>query len=369
MILSKNRINRSTSKRAFQCWWEFLSLKKLSGPNSQRLGRISCGTSESPHSECPKIPSKYLKLICVVILIAILHGCQAGNQPKLELANELPETEVNSLGMNFHLIRPSQGHDTMLGTSQQKPIQWEGAAFRPFYVGIHEVTIAQFRTFVEATGYLTDAETDEIRGGLGLVNKVPTQDEPFSWRETGFSQSDQHPVVNVSWNDAQAFVEWLSEKEGRTYRLPTEAEWEFACRGGVYAQFSHGDDPEQLFLVANIADRSFAAEFPQMKGPTQSTDGHAFTAPVGTFAPNPYGLFDMHGNVSEWCSDWWRPVQSRDISNPSRPRNGSFKVYRGGSWLSYPWQATVAHRQFVSPSLRDYTIGFRVVLEPARKSP
>jgi len=320
-------------------------------------------------AECWKIPTKSVNLIGLVISMMLLFGCQSGSDPEFDQSADLPETEMNSLGMTFHLMRPGHGPSTRLGETPRKTSHSSSVAFRPFYVGIHEVTIAQFRTFVEATGYLTDAETDEIRGGLGLVNKVPTQDEPFSWRETGFSQSDQHPVVNVSWNDAQAFVEWLSEKEGRTYRLPTEAEWEFACRGGVYAQFSHGDDPEQLFLVANIADRSFAAEFPQMKGPTQSTDGYAFTAPVGTFAPNPYGLFDMHGNVSEWCSDWWRPVESRDISNPSRPRNGSFKVYRGGSWLSYPWQATVSHRQFVSPSLRDYTIGFRVVLEPARQSP
>lgn len=317
----------------------------------------------------PGVPNIHTKCVysisfSLAVAIALALGCLAENEPDFELGS-LVDSEVNSLGMTFQLIRPGQGPPEKPGPTQQATSQ--AAVFRPYFVRIHEVTIAQFRAFVDATGHRTDAESDEIRGGLGLVNKVPTQDKPFSWQETGFPQSDQHPVVNVSWNDAQAFVDWLSKNEGRTYRLPTEAEWEFACRAGRYSRFSNGDDPEQLFLIANLADRSFAAEFPQMKGPTQSNDGHAFTAPVGTFAPNQYGLFDMHGNVSEWCSDWWRPVANRDIGNPSGPPTGSFKVFRGGSWLSYPWQATIESRQFISPNLRDYTIGFRVVLEPAAK--
>jgi formylglycine-generating enzyme len=270
--------------------------------------------------------------------------------------------------MEFRLIRPDLAHGPTTGSASDAESAPNLTSFSPFYLGTYEVTISQFRAFVEATEHLTDAETDEIRGGVGLVNKVPMQDTPFSWRETGFPQSDQHPVVNVSWHDAQAFVEWLSKEENRHYRLPTEAEWEFACLAGAKTPFSNGDDPEQLFKIANLADQSFAAEFPNMQGPTKANDGHAFTAPVGSFAPNGFGLHDLHGNVLEWCSDWWRPEPNLDLNNRSGPNSGSFKVFRGGSWLSYPWQATAQTRQFISPGLRDYTIGFRVVLEPAQKS-
>jgi sulfatase modifying factor 1 len=318
--------------------------------------------------ESREIRTKYLYFQVVGVLIAVALGCQVGSTPVDGLGQSLAVSETNSLGMEFCLIQPQKDRETSPDSKTASEGSDSTLALRPFYLGVHEVTMAQFRTFVEESGYLTDAESDEIRGGLGLVNKVPTQDKPFSWRETGFLQSDQHPVVNVSWNDAQAFVEWLSEKEGRCYRLPTEAEWEFACSAGANTPFSNGDDPDQLFLIANIADRSFAAEFPNMKGPTQSNDGFPFTAPVGSFAPNVHGLFDMHGNVSEWCSNWWSPAGKRDISNPFGPRTGSFKVFRGGSWLSYSWQATVQTRQYISPSLRDYTIGFRVLLEPLRQS-
>jgi len=105
---------------------------------------------------------------------------------------------------------------------------------RSFYLGIHEVTIAQFRRFVDDTKYKTEAEKDEL-GGLGW-NEAEGKfkvDPKYTWRNSGFKQEDSHPVVNVSWNDAEAFCAWLSKKEGQAYRLPTEAEWEYACRAGT----------------------------------------------------------------------------------------------------------------------------------------
>jgi sulfatase modifying factor 1 len=324
--------------------------------------------SEFLLQEYQEIRTSYPTRLIVVVMTLLSVGCQTEDHKVNDLGQNLVFSETNSLGMEFRLIRPDHDPRTTSVSNKSDESTSADIDFRPIYFGIHEVTIAQFRAFVEATEHLTDAESDEIRGGVGLVNKVPTQDTPFSWRETGFPQSDQHPVVNVSWNDAQAFVEWLSEKEARHYRLPTEAEWEYACLAGAKTAFSHGDDPEQLFQIANLADQSFAAEFPNMKGPTKANDGHAFTAPVGNFAPNGFGLHDMHGNVFEWCNDWWAPEPNRDLNNRSGPRSGSFKVFRGGSWLSYPWQATAQTRQFISPGLRDYTIGFRVVLEPARQA-
>ena len=129
--------------------------------------------------------------------------------------------------------------------------------------------------------------------------------EKYSWRNTGFEQTDEHPVVNVSWNDAVAFCKWLSKKEGKTYRLPTEAEWEYACRAGTTTRYYSGDDPETLAKVGNVADAALKAKFPDWKYTIKASDGYVFTAPVGKFKPNAFGLYDMHGNAWQWCADWY----------------------------------------------------------------
>ena len=119
---------------------------------------------------------------------------------------------------------------------------------RPFYFGKFEVTVGQFRKFVEAAGYKTEAETDG-QGGWGydpVTGKCNGRELRFNWKNTGFPQTDEHPVLNVTWNDAVAFCRWLSKKEGTTYRLPTEAEWEYACRAGTTTRYNNGDDPDEL---------------------------------------------------------------------------------------------------------------------------
>src|SRR5262249_10455549 len=137
----------------------------------------------------------------------------------------------------------------------------------------------------------------------------------YSWRNPGFAQTDEHPVVNVSWNDAQAFCDWLSQKEGKKYRLPTEAEWEYGCRANTRTRFHGGDEDGTLWQVANAMDRSLGAQWSYNKLKNKEVqrrlsdwfesvtwdDGYPFTAPVGRFRPNAFGLYDMHGNVWEWC--------------------------------------------------------------------
>jgi formylglycine-generating enzyme required for sulfatase activity len=116
----------------------------------------------------------------------------------------------------------------------------------PFYLGQYEVTRGQFADFVKDQGYKTDAETDG-EGGWGWndsTQKFEGRDPQYNWKNTGFAQTDSHPVVNVTWNDAVKFCEWLSRKEGAIYRLPTEAEWEYACRAGTMTLYQNGDDPE-----------------------------------------------------------------------------------------------------------------------------
>jgi formylglycine-generating enzyme len=237
---------------------------------------------------------------------------------------------------------------------------------RPFYLGAHHVTVGQFRQFVDDGGYQTDAEKGAGTQGKGAVGydagtrKFGFQ-AGYSWRNPGFEQTDEHPVVCVSWNDAVAFCGWLSGKEGRTYRLPTEAEWEYACRAGTTTRYWCGDDPEKLAEVANVSDAAAKAKFPNWKGSIRASDGYAFTSPVGSFRANPFGLYDIHGNAWQWCADWYNTAyyQHSPIADPIGPDSGMSRVLRGGSWDLWPISSRCSERFAVSPD-RYVDIGFRV---------
>lgn len=156
---------------------------------------------------------------------------------------------------------------------------------------------------------------------------------------------DNHPVLYVSWNDANEFCKWLSRKTGKTFRLPTEAEWEYAARGGnkskgyKYAGSNNSDD------VAWHFDNS----------------GN-ITHPVKTKMPNELGLYDMSGSVFEWCEDWYGSYSSSAQTNPKGPSSGSKRVYRGGSWCNLATYSRVAKRDASATDYRTYNIGFRIVL-------
>ena len=197
---------------------------------------------------------------------------------------------------------------------------------KSFYLGTYHVTRGQFRQFVADTSYKTDAEKGAKPGAWGLNpdKKRFEFTEKYSWRDAGFEQTDEYPVVNVSWNDAVAFCKWLSGKEGKAYRLPTEAEWEYSCRAGTTTRYYSGDDPETLAKVGNVADATFKAKFPNRKYAIKASDGYVFTAPVGKFKPNAFGLYDMHGNVLQWCAGLVRRGILRRVSRrrPNRPGLG-----------------------------------------------
>lgn len=235
---------------------------------------------------------------------------------------------------------------------------------RSFRIGTHEVTRGQFREFVRATGYRTQAEVDR-RGGTGWTGTQFVQDRRFNWRETGVPQSDDEPVGNVSWNDAVAYCRWLSEVEGVSYRLPTEAEWEYACRAGSDALYCNGDVPECLQHVGNCADATGREKFHWRTRGLESSNGFEFAAPVGSFAPNAWGLYDMHGNMAEWCADWFSHDYYRHspASSPAGPTAGSARVVRGGSWRDSPFRCRSAYRDGRRPTDRGNALGFRVVRE------
>ena len=246
-----------------------------------------------------------------------------------------------------------------------------------FYLGVYPVTLGQFKAFVEDTGYRTDAAVDG-RGGIGYdaaARKVAVHDPKYTWKNPGFAQTDDHPVVNVTWKDAKKFCDWLSKKEEKLYDLPTEAEWEYACRAGTKTRFWSGEDDESLKGAANIADASLKAKADAdfLKAFICETwnDGYPFTSPVGIFRPNSWGLCDIHGNVWQWCDDWYGKnyYQESDKKDPKGSNNGRSHVLRGGSWHDSPFFCRSAERFDLDPSFCNHAIGFRVVLRPAARTP
>ncbi|MGQ9920912.1 MAG: formylglycine-generating enzyme family protein [Desulfobacca sp.] len=245
-----------------------------------------------------------------------------------------PTVETNGLGLTLRLI---SGGTYLLGSPPEEVGRYwhEGPQHRvqlnPFYITDKEITNAQYGRFLAATGHPA----------------------PLYWQDKHLNGPDQ-PVVGVTWHDAVAFAAWLSNLTGQTYRLPTEAEWEAAARGGLVGQpFPWGQQPPDH-------DGRFLANF----NPNPfDRDGYRYTAPVGSFPPNGFGLFDMAGNVAEWCLDWYdaKAYHNRPRLNPSGPPTGTTRVLRGGSWYSRARDLRCAARQFAPPNRTDGFIGFRLV--------
>ncbi len=235
---------------------------------------------------------------------------------------------------------------------------------KPFYLGVYEVTVGQFGKFVSDSGYKTDAERNkDFEGAFGFNAATGEfeQNKGYSWRQVGFPQGDDHPVVNVSHNDAVAFCAWLSRKEGQPYRLPTEAEWEYACRAGTTTRYYHGDDPEGLSEVGNVADATAKSKFSDWVT-IAGRDGYVFTAPVGKYKANGFGLYDMHGNVWEWCADWYdeKYYEASPVDDPTGPTGGSYRVIRGGGWGVDAWDCRAAYRGGAAVGTGSDGLGFRL---------
>jgi formylglycine-generating enzyme required for sulfatase activity len=288
-----------------------------------------------------------------------------GGTEAQEVSGPRPRKLTNTQGMKLVLI--PAGRFTMgapAGQAGRTPWEEEHEVeiSHPFYMAAHEVTIGQYRRFVEATGYRTEAEKNG-KGSFGYdadTKKLELKPR-YTWKRPGWEVTDDHPVVNLSWHDCKAYCDWLAKKEGKAYRLPTEAEWEYACRAGTKTRYHSGDDPETLVKVANVTDASAKKLFPQWQT-LQGDDGHAFTAPVGSYQPNVWGLYDMHGNALEWCQDWFWHIDGECARDPKGPPFGLLKVQRGGSWADFPYQSTASRRTGFAPDAYCISSGFRVVL-------
>jgi formylglycine-generating enzyme required for sulfatase activity len=237
---------------------------------------------------------------------------------------------------------------------------------RPFFMAAHEVTVGQFRQFVEATNYKTYAETSGRGGSHVFSQQLDYQSRPeLNWRTPGFEQTDEHPVVQLTWSDAVAFCDWLSDKEGGRYRLPTEAEWEYACRAGSRTAWPFGAMTRTLAVTANTPDQTFMAWLPGAPTGSDWTDGFATTAPVGSLLPNAFGLYDMLGNVWEYCSDWYDPIYYHysPETDPTGAAAGEFRVVRGSGYVhSYVYTRSAA-RGRAKPDETTGDQAFRVVRE------
>jgi len=207
------------------------------------------------------------------------------------------------------------------GENDEKPVH--RVSINRFAMSRTEVTVGEFRRFVNATGYKTDAE----KGGSCWT---VSQNEGANWRSPRFSQSDKHPVTCVSWNDGVAYAEWLSQQTGQQYRLPTEAEWEYAARAGTETARYWGNDPDKACGYANVADKTAKQEYSNWSI-HNCTDGYAQTAPVGQFKPNKFGLYDMLGNLWEWtCSEYENKYGGKEQHCAKNVNENNSLSLRGG---------------------------------------
>ncbi|MBV9122592.1 MAG: SUMF1/EgtB/PvdO family nonheme iron enzyme [Planctomycetes bacterium] len=289
-------------------------------------------------------------------------------------APKLPAAEVvNSLDMKLRLIRPGKflmgSPKDEEGRADNEGPQHEVEITKPFYMAACLVTRGQFADFVKDAGYQTDAESHGKGGWCFNFTTVQNEQKPeYTWRHPGFPQTDKHPVVQVSWNDAQAFCDWLSRKEGKVYELPTEAEWEYACRAGTTTRYWCGHADNTLQGNANVGDASLAeklgADTVRKRGWTYATwnDGYPYTSPVGAFKANPWGLYDMGGNVVQWCADYYGPYPGGSIKDPTGPENLSPHLCRGGCWNHIP-RGTRSAVRWTGWDGGD-SIGFRIVMRP-----
>jgi sulfatase modifying factor 1 len=282
-------------------------------------------------------------------------------------------TKAKQVPQNFVLIH---GGEFMMGSPEnevghQPDETQHKVKLTDFYMGKYEVTVAEFRKFMEESDY---KKTDAEKANWSFVY---TGDDNFFEEKKGVNcrhdvrgkertpMEENHPVIHVSWNDAVAYCKWLSKTTGQTYRLPTEAEWEYACRAGA-------PTPTPFATGNNLTTDQ--ANYNGNKPYSNNAKGiyRKNTVSVDSFDPNAWGLYNMHGNVWEWCSDqydgggaYYEGCKAGGVPlNPVGPKNGSYRVLRGGSWDSDAGDCRSARRSYSTPGGRDFNVGFRLVFVP-----
>ena len=242
---------------------------------------------------------------------------------------------------------------------------------QPFWMGKYEITNAQFEAFVKDSNYQTTAEKagesigwDPQKQSYGFVKGL-------SWKSPGFPDPAEgkgldQPVVLVTWDDAKAYCDWLSQKTGEKFSLPTEAQWEYACRAGSSTMYPWGDEPNGACRYANVWNQENKGKWGFNGDGFPCSDDYLGPAPVGRFQPNAFGLHDMIGNVWEWCADYYDATYYAQSpkEDPTGPPASNLRVLRGGAWRLIPLACRSAHRFDYPPDFRDLNGGFRIVRTP-----
>lgn len=258
--------------------------------------------------------------------------------------NNIPKMKTNTIEMSFVYIAPgtfNMGSDR--GNDNEKPIH-EVTISQGFYLQTTEVTVKQFKQFIDETGYQTTAEKED--GTYVFTGNGHEKKEDANWKNPYFEQTDDHPVVCVSRYDIDEFIQWLSKKEQKQYRLPTEAEWEYACRAGSETSYFWGDsiNSDYCWYKANA---------------------NGMTHPVKMKKPNANGLYDILGNVMEVCNDIFDEnyYSKSPKLDPQGPDKGDEVVYRGGSWFFDAEYCECFTRLSAERNVRSPLSGFRLVLK------
>jgi formylglycine-generating enzyme required for sulfatase activity len=298
---------------------------------------------------------KSLGIALVVLVATSWSSAAAADTVATQPAKELTLDLGNGASMKLVLIPAGKflmgSPVTEIGRNTDET-QHEVTITKPFYMGVTHVTVDQFAAFVADSGYKTDAEKHGVSPGFVIRNGAPSFKDikGCSWRKPSFPQAGDHPVIQVSWEDANAFCAWLSKRSGNKVVLPTEAQWEYACRAGSRAKYFFGSKDSELDDYAWYRKNS-----------------HTSSHPVGEKKPNAWGLYDMYGNVWEWCADRYSDeyYAHSPTDDPTGPAKGTGRVVRGGSWDAPALRCRSARRAPFDPLRADYLLGLRIAFVPA----
>lgn len=269
-------------------------------------------------------------ILCPMIAVLMLYSCDSRldsqNMQTAQQEDRVPSEVLREVGQvfqdcehcprmivvptgTFHMGSPSAEQDWSVEhgrkreyTDRENPLH-AVTIDRPFAVGVHEVTRGQFAAFVNETGHATGDHCETFEESDGSYSRV--ERTPRNWKNPGYSQTDSHPVVCLTWDDAKAYTKWLSEKSTAHYRLLSEAEWEYVARAGTDTYRYWGDDAGNIegCRYANIADKTPFPNAEKWPREFDCSDGFWMTSPVGSFEPNGFGVYDILGNVWEWVED------------------------------------------------------------------
>ena len=310
-----------------------------------RCGRPLQGNTESKSKRRLWI-RRTMVLVCIagVVLGIVAYLNYRQNSP-IVYKGEIPQSTIETIvvkGVEFNMIKVEGGTFRMGATSEQDIDAYDE---KP----VHSVTLSDY--------YIGETEvTQEL--WQAVMGSNPSE----------FKGNNQRPVDNVSWNDCQEFIKELNQLTGKKFRLPTEAEWEYAARGGKYSndyvyKYSVSNNADEVaWYCQNSGDKYLSWEWNHDNSYESIIENNCKTHPVKTKKANELGLYDMSGNVWEWCNDWYGSYQSNSRTNPTGPSEGEYRVLRGGSWDFFVGFVRVSFSSICTPDHRNYNFGLRLAL-------